>query len=744
MKVIHLISGGDTGGAKTHVLSLLYNLSKTMDVTLVCFRRGPFSDEAEGMGIRTLIPEGGFFRSLRRIRGLIDSEGFDLIHCHGSRANLAGALLRGALRLPVLSTVHSDYRLDYLGRPLAAMTYGRLNLWALRRIKYHVGVSEAMRRLLISRGFRASTSFAIYNGIDFQRAAPLTDSAAFYKRVGADVNDGDVVVGIAARLDPVKDVATMIRGFAMAREKAPNLKLIIAGDGQERETLSALAKSLGCGEALSFAGWLEDMDEFYASLHVNALTSISETFPYAITEGAFHRLPTVSSRVGGIPQIITHGETGLLFEAGDADALADCLVTLANDGELRQRLGRAIHERAARDFSIAETCREQREVYEEILRREALPKDHREGVLICGAYGMGNAGDEAILLAIVREMRSIDAKMPITVLSRRPAEAMLNTDADAIHTFDFPGFRREAKRARLYINGGGSLIQDVTSRRSLWYYLNTIRTAKRLGCRVQMYGCGIGPVLHETDIAITRRILNRYVDAVTLREPDSLDELSRFGVTKPTKILASDPALTLSAAPEREVKELLIKNGAEAEGRYICLALRDWPGFEEKAPCFAAAAKYALERYGLTPLFLPINHRNDAAAAAKVTALLEGAEYRVIPGPMPAEMTIGLMARMDIVVSMRLHGLIFAAGQGVPLVGVSYDPKVTAFLRYIGSEACVELSELTADGLCKLIDGAAAMRDKKEELAESVRRLRDIEGRNVETARFLLEKESAT
>ncbi len=737
MKVIHLISGGDTGGAKTHVHSLLRNLSRGMDITLVCFRDGPFAREAAELGIETRVCAGGFFSALRQVRRMIAEEGFELVHTHGSRANLAGAILRGSCGRPVVSTVHSDYRLDYLGRPLAAATYGVLNVLALRRIKYHVGVSDAMRRLLISRGFPRETTFAIYNGLDFTREPKRLDRAEFCRKVGAKVGPGDIVVGAAARLDPVKDLATLVRGFALARREHPELRLIIAGEGPERENLTKLAAELGAGEAVTLAGWLDDMEEFYSALDINTLSSISETFPYALTEGAAYRLPTVASAVGGIPKLIEDGATGYLFKPGDYETLARRLSELASDSALRKRLGDAVRERAAKRFSVEATCREQREVYEEILRRE---REGRSGVVICGAYGMGNSGDEAILDAIVAEMRSVDKLMPITVMSRDPKGASERVDARSVHTFNFPGFMRAMKRSTLYINGGGSLIQDVTSRRSLWYYLFTLKAAKRLGCRVMMYGCGIGPVTRPGGVKRTRETLNSCVDAITLREPDSIEELARFGVTEPEIILASDPALTLPAAPKEEIDAALRQAGAEPDGSYICFALRHWQGFEEKAAAFAEAARAAFERHGLTPVFLPINYKSDVEAASLVTEKLGDTPCVLLPGPLSSGLAIGLMSRMQVVVSMRLHGLIFAAGQGVPLVGVSYDPKVTAFLRCVKA-GCVPLEELDAAELCRLIDEAYEKRRDAAALEEDVRALRAIEYRSREKAAKLLGKE---
>mgnify|MGYP003224040306 FL=1 len=737
MKVIHLISGGDTGGAKTHVHSLLQNLSRGMDITLVCFRDGPFAREAAELGIETRVCSGGFFSALREVRRMIAEEGFELVHTHGSRANLAGAILRSTCGRPVVSTIHSDYRLDYMGRPLAAATYGVLNVLALRRIKYHVAVSDAMRDLLISRRFPRETTFAIYNGLDFSREPKRHDRAAFCARVGANVAPGDIVVGAAARLDPVKDLATLVRGFAAAREWHPELKLIIAGEGPERPALEALAEELGVRGAVTLAGWLDDMEEFYSALDINTLSSLSETFPYALTEGAAYRLPTVASAVGGIPRLIEDGKTGFLFAPGDWEKLGARLAQLASDPGLRERLGAAVHERAAREFSVEATCREQRAVYEEILEREARG---RSGVVICGAYGMGNSGDEAILDAIVAEMRAIDPLMPLTVMTRDPAGASARLGLTAVHTFNFPRFLAVMRRRALYINGGGSLIQDVTSRRSLWYYLFTLRAAKRLGCKVMMYGCGIGPVKRPGGVERTRRVLNSCVDAITLREPDSIEELARFGVTKPEIILASDPALTLPSAPAEEVDAALEAAGAAPKGKYICFALRLWPGFGEKAGVFAAAARHAHEAYGLTPVFLPINHLDDGQAAALVAEKLGDTPHVLLPGPMSSALVIGLMSRMQVVVSMRLHGLIFAAGQGVPLIGVSYDPKVTAFLRCVDA-GCVPLEGLEEGELCRLIDGAAARSGDAAALEENVRKLRAIEHRSMETAARLLVKE---
>lgn len=363
----------------------------------------------------------------------------------------------------------------------------------------------------------------------------------------------------------------------------------------------------------------------------------------------------------------------------------------------------------------------------------------RRGVLICGAYGHGNAGDEAILEAIVREMRGIDPDMPITVLSRTPEETALRNGVQALHTFNVIGFLRVMHRSKLFLNGGGSLIQDVTSSRSLWYYLFTLFAAKYSGCRVLMYGCGIGPVYKKFDRRLVRRFLNKYVDVITLREAHSLRELERIGVTEPQCMLSSDPALTLPAAAAADVDAVLRAAGLQPDGHYAGFCLRRWPGFQEKAAAFAEAARYVWERYALTPVFLSINHRSDGEAAGRVAALMGSVPHHILSEPLSTPLTIGLLSRMELVLSMRLHGLIFAAGQGVPLVGVAYDPKVTAFLEYAGQENHLPFEDVQAQALCALLDAAALARGDRAARALQAQRLRAKEYRNTEAARKLLD-----
>ncbi len=739
MRVIHLIGGGDTGGAKTHVLNLLKELNRFIDAQLFCFRKGDFSADAEKMGIPIhVIETGDPIRGLAELKKQVAGQKIDIIHCHGARGNLMGNLLKKFVNAPVVTTVHSDYRLDYLGRPVARLSYGTTNLVALRRVNYYIGVCDNISEILIERKFPADRIETIYNGIDFKTPISYLPKEEFLRSIGFPYAPGDVIAGIVGRLTPVKDIPTLLKAMKKARTALPNLKLAIAGDGEDREKLEQLTRQLGLEDAVCFTGWLKDINSFYNAIDLSLITSLSEGFPYVLTEAARMRKAVISTHVGGIPALIKDGDTGLLFTPQDVDRLAELLAELAQDPEKRREMGNRLYEKASRELSIDSMVERQMEIYNNILQREARQLTHkRDGVVICGAYGHGNAGDEAILKSIIHSVRELDRFIPITVLAKSPQSIKKRYRVNSVYTFNLPKILRAMHRSRLYINGGGTLIQNATSHRSLWYYLMTLRAAKFLGNQVDMYGCGIGPVAGKKNVNLVRRVLDSSVDMITLREPDSLRELTGYGVSGPQIRLSSDPALVLPPAGAQETERFLQSQGLDPKGKYICFLLRSWPGFGEKAPVLARCAEEARARYGLEPVFISINPFQDEQAAKLVLEHME-LPGRILDRVSSPELLISILSHMSVAVSMRLHGLIFSSLSGTPLVGVSYDPKIGSYLRYLGYGECVDLKDLTGDWLMGAIERAYAQLPRREELRAKTRRLSEVERENIAAVRNLI------
>lgn len=735
---MHVMGGGDVGGAKTHIMNMVTGLAERNEVMLLSFRAGPFADEARERGIDVrVIERHNPFRAARAMRDLVDEFRPDIIHCHGGRANLMGAMVRRSRRVPIVTTVHSDYKLDYLGNPFKQHTFGAANAVALRFLDFYQPVADRMARTLIERGFDPERIVKIYNGMDFARPTGEFDRAAYLREnYGVEIAEGDVLCGIAARLTAVKDIATTVRAFAEALKEAPQLRLFIAGEGEDEEMLRKLCIQLGVAARVTFCGWVSPVEPFFRAMDINLLSSVSETFPYSILEGVCAGCATICSDVGGMPELIDTGENGYIFPIGDYKQLARYMARLANDAELRHTFAEALYQKASRDFSKDKMCERQEANYRHLLARFHRPKDERESIVICGAYGRGNAGDDAILEAIVQEMRALDPGRTICVMSRRPKETRLVYRTNAMYTFNVFAVLRRFRKAALYINGGGTLMQDVTSTRSIWYYCYTLRAAKRLGCKVMMYGCGIGPINRAGNRKMAAKTIDTSVDRITLRDENSRQELERMGVTRPDIRVSADPTIILDPAPYEIVSLALEQSGIDPEGNYIGFGLRNWKGLDAALPAIAAAADYAYEKYGLTPVFVPIEFPSDLTPAERVGALLH-CPWHAVRTRQPIEVTIGILARMKTVVGIRLHSLMFSAGQGVPVVGMSYDIKVDSFLKYIGSSTCLQLRTATAEELCRMIDKCQSGA-LDEEVRRNAKLLREREHENVRGAAALL------
>ena len=280
-------------------------------------------------------------------------------------------------------------------------------------------------------------------------------------------------------------------------------------------------------------------------------------------------------------------------------------------------------------------------------------------------------------------------------------------------------------------------MQDLTSSRSLWYYLLTIWLAHLAGCRVMLYGCGVGPIQKEANRRRTARVLDRCADVITVRDEYSADFLENLGVTVPRIHVTADPALLSKPLPPDAAQSYLLRCGVEDGRRYAMLALRQWPGAEIHLAAFASAAEYLYRDYGLIPLLYSMEQAQDMPILTAVAQKLHCPHLILQAGASGGEI-LALIHRMSIVISMRLHALVFASGQGVPLVGVVYDPKVSAFLDHLGQDLYLTLQETNAAALCDLIDAALAERRFEK---ENIRHLRRLAERNEDILRSLLEED---
>lgn len=739
MKVLHLIGGGDVGGAKTHVLSLVARLNGRLDdVVLVALRDGEFAEDAKAMGIPTeVVHTGNLSRDLARVAEIARDHGSDLIHAHGAKANLYGAILRRKIRVPVVTTVHSDYRLDYLGNRIKQYTNGLINTLSLRFLDAYIGVTDNFAEMLIDRGFDPYHIHVIYNGLDFDETpTPTKTRDEYLTELGIPHDDDTVICSLAARFHPVKDIGTVIRAIAKIKDTCPNLKLILGGDGEEEEFLRSLAHDLGVADRVFFAGWVKEMDNFLHVTDIGLLSSLSESFPYSVLESVRSKCTMVTSTVGGMPVLIDHGANGMLFAPRDVDALADHLSYLYENPDIRRDMAEKLYEKARANYSLSNMVDTQCAIYERVLETYRQDQGKPRSITICGSYGRGNAGDDAILKALIGELSEVAPSARITVMSRTPKTTRVQYRVRSIYTFNPFKMAASFLKSSLFVNGGGSLIQDSTSSRSLYFYLFTIRAAKLLGCPVMMYGCGIGPVTKNGNRRIASRIIDRSAHTVTLRDPGSLAELQSMGVTRPKLILAADPTVNLPCAEETAVKSALFSEGITDDTPRVAFAIRKWKG-EGKYDEFARAADLIAERFGVTVTFVPMEYERDLPVAREIASRMKHPSS-VIERQHDVFAVIGILSRMKLIVGMRLHSLVFGAGQGVPIIGISYDSKVTRFMEYIGGEFCLPYETVTAEDILAC---AQRLLSSPAQVLDAMENIRNAEYENRRAAKEILSRE---
>ncbi len=376
MKILHFISGGDSGGAKTHVLTLLDNLRKlNIDVELLCIMEGIFTEEAKQLKIPvTIIPQSKRYdlSVTRKILDYMNNSGADIIHCHGARANYIYLMIKGKIKAPVITTLHSDYKLDFKDNRRKQMIYAPINSFALRRFKNILTVTKAFKDMLISRGFKEERLHVIYNGLDFNKVLPCLNRAEFFERINIPYDPDKKYVGIAARLYAVKGVDVFLRAANIIAKKRDDINFIVLGDGEMWDKCKAYVDENNLGKKVFMAGQITDpiiMNSFYRAVDVNTLTSYSESFPYALLEGARMKKATVATAVGGIPEMIEDSRSGYLVTSGDENMLADRIEKLCGDMVLNRTMGEAFYERAKSLFSVEQMAKTHIDIYTKIIEQ---------------------------------------------------------------------------------------------------------------------------------------------------------------------------------------------------------------------------------------------------------------------------------------------------------------------------------------------------------------------------------------
>ncbi|MGQ9556734.1 MAG: polysaccharide pyruvyl transferase CsaB [Desulfurispora sp.] len=345
-------------------------------------------------------------------------------------------------------------------------------------------------------------------------------------------------------------------------------------------------------------------------------------------------------------------------------------------------------------------------------------------VVISGYYGFHNNGDEAMLYAILQALGQRVPGLEAVVLSKDPEHTRAFFGVQAVPRHDLASLWRELGRSDMLISGGGGLLQDVTGPNSVIYYLGVVQMARLLGRPVVFYGHGIGPVRTALGRGLMRLVVNQ-VDLVTVRDEASRQELAALGVRRPPVHVTADPVLGLDGLDELKAQSGLLrqKYGLLGGAPLVGISVRHWQKESRYKAVLAVLADRLVEQ-GLRVVFLPMHHPGDVTAAREVRAQMQQ-PAALIEQRLDFKEMMALISGLHLAIGMRLHFLIFGALLGVPVLGLSYDPKVDRFLQLVDMPLGGRIEHLQLPALWEATQELLSRREeRRRRMAERVRQLR--------------------
>lgn len=671
MKILMLTDRMEAGGAETHIAQLIRGLRHMgAEVWLLC-GGGTLADSLESEGIRIIrapLPSHSprVLWSIRRdILSLVRREQFDLLHAH---ARIPAFLLHGIARhgCAVVVSVHARFRTSPL--------LDKLCYWGERTI----AVSEDLRTYVCEHyAVPAERVHVIPNGVDCAYFSPPVaprdpqkTTVVFASRLDADCSLGaDLLCDLAPSL----------------AERYPSLTVEILGGGSEYERIRGRAeeinRSLG-REVVSVCGWVDDvaMKLQNAAVFVGVSRAAIEAGACGCAvvlcgnEGFGGILSKENASRASLSNFCARGET-----QPTKAKLENSLVALLDDPSRRLKMGDFCRSLMESRFSADQMCRRTYALYHRCLH----PRPHSR-VVIGGYFGCGNAGDDAILLGVLEALHNVAPAAEIVALSGSPKKDRRRFGVRCVWRKNPIAVYRAFLGAHLFICGGGSLLQNLTSSRSLSYYLGLLRMAQCAGVPCVLSGAGIGPLLGKQGCLRVARALNR-CRYVGLRDEDSLRLLASLGVDAGKLHLGADHALLMPLPPKGRTLAILASHGVSFGQGYLCVVLRGGTSTALLRSMICTAVRIICLRHALIPLFPVFDTKTDILEIPSSLSPL-GAKKLFLREPADA---VALLSGCQTAVVMRLHALVFATIAGVPAVGIpadERDQKIASFARLSGQE----------------------------------------------------------
>jgi len=636
MKILMLADKMDIGGAETHVYELSRSLF-SMGHEVKIISDGGFTAELlkkEGLGFvsTSVFSKRHFslFAATKKLLSVLREFKPDVVHAHTRRTLLVANAVRKAVPFALVFTAHAKFSATFSKRLLT------------KPPKHTIAVSEDIKAHFLS-SFGAEKITVIENGIDTDRFSP---SQSLHHRPR---------IVTVSRLDKDSSLSAelLCRIAPRLSKKFPDIEITVVGGGNDLQRIEELAQDVNRQlgrRAIHTVGAKTDVLPYLrsSSLFVGVSRAALEAMCVGMSiiicgnEGYFGILDSKNFDICARENFCARG-----YPLPDAETLyGDIVNALVQKNSLTLR-----HKVIAR-YDARVTSVKTLTVYRQALK--GLRAELKYDVVLCGYYGFGNLGDEMVLSQIKKTLS-------------QERVAVIGAGGDGrLGRLQIFSVIKAVRSSRVFVLGGGSLLQNSTSRRSLIYYLTILRTAAFFGKKIMLYANGLGPIQGEKAIKACRRAL-LHIDVASFRDKASFESSKFFLKESATSYLTCDPALLLAT---RQTKENRIAVFIRGEDANVELTKQLSVAFSKIRSEMPEDAKI---------VFASMNQKKDGETATRLAREMPfHAEYRHFSS---CEEAVGFIASSVLIISGRLHALIVAAGAGRPFVALCHDPKLEAFAK---------------------------------------------------------------
>ena len=710
--ILMTLMGLEIGGAETHVVELSKELKKLGYKIIVASNGGVYEKELKEYGIvhyRVPMNQRNVFKMIKSyflLRRIIENENVDIIHSHARIPGFICGFLHKKYGITFVTSAHWVF---YTGMGLKYLTN-----WGQKVI----AVSDDIRQYLIQNyKVHYENIFVTINGIDTNKFSPETDGKNIRKEF--DIAENEPTLVYVSRMDESRALVArqLIEIAPRIAQAVKGIRILIVGGGDVFDELNQKAQE----QNKKIGGNKKCIMMTGARTDINELISVATVF-VGVSRAALEAM-------AGGKTVIVAGNEGYIgifeqnklemarennfccrgCEYSTEERLYKDVVYAFNQmtPEQRQQVGLYGRNVIFEYYSVTTMAMHCIEAYD-----AAWKANHQKqyNVILSGYYGFNNAGDEAILLSMQKNIQALGENYHITVLSNKPEETKAKYHMDVVYRFSIREVLKAIKKCDVLLSGGGSLLQDSTSTRSLMYYLSIILAARIMGKKVMLYANGIGPVSREKNRRIVKMVVNK-ADLITLREANSYAELKAMGVEERKCFVTADPVFTMDSVTKQQGMELLKKAGVPTDKNFVGVSVRNWKDMDGFVDEFAQLCDTIQQKYHKTIVFIVMQVPHDIKISQKVQKRMKTKSYLLKNNYSPYEI-MGIIKCMDFILSMRLHTLIFAARQRVPLIGFVYDPKIEYYLEKLNMPSGGAIGKFDMEKTLHMVEDMVQNRQK--------------------------------